>query len=348
MTPRKRLHSGTNKPTLSDVAKAAGVSTASVSRVINNSGPVNPELRAKIEQTILKLGYVRDGAARALASSKTRIVGAIIPTIDNAIFASGISELEKVLYQAGYTLMLSVSNYDLEHEYRQIRDMLEQRVEAVALVGNLHLPESYALLEQHQKLYVNLWTLSETNDHPSVGFDNREAGAKIANYLLNLGHTQFAIISGIRTGNDRAQERVRGVTEALAAEGITIDDADIIECRYGIWEGRHAARHLMRRPDNERPTAVICGNDVLAFGCITECQHLGLNVPEDVSITGVDDLPFSEHLSPALTTLHIPSKTMGQKAAQYILDKLAGNEPENRITVSTQLIARDSTAPLKK
>ncbi|WP_180958437.1 LacI family DNA-binding transcriptional regulator [Vibrio sp. vnigr-6D03] len=349
MVKGKRLRKSSDKPTLGDVAKAAGVSTATVSRALNQPHQVKETLRARIEDEINRLGYVRDGAARALASNKKRMIGAIIPTIDNAIFASGINALERRLYEEGYTLMLAVSNYDPKHELKQVRDIMEQGVDGLLLVGNDHAPETYSILKQHNQIFANLWALDRTSPHPCVGFDNFTAAQQVTEYLLNQGHTRFGLISGITKGNDRATARLEGAKESLKKAGIFLQPQDVVECRYDIWEGRNACRHLLGRPELERPTALICGNDVLAFGCLTECDKLGISVPTQVSITGFDDLPLCEHLSPSLTTIRVPSRMMGERAADFILDQISGRESATHIEVPTQLVVRESTSvPITK
>ncbi|CCN35230.1 putative Transcriptional regulator LacI family [Vibrio nigripulchritudo SO65] len=344
MVKGKRLRKSTDKPTLGDVAKAAGVSTATVSRALNQPHQVKEPLRLRIEEQINKLGYVRDGAARALASNKKRMIGAVIPTIDNAIFASGINALERRLYEEGYTLMLAVSNYDPMHELKQVRDIMEQGVDGLLLVGNEHAPETYSILEKHNQNFANLWVLDRESPYPSVGFDNFRAAQQITQYLINQGHRRFGFISGITEGNDRATARLNGALSVLEEQGIALHSQDIVECRYDIWEGRNACRHLLSRKKSSRPSAIICGNDVLAFGCLTECRELGVSVPEEVSITGFDDLPLCEHLTPSLTTIHVPSQMMGERAAEFILDKIAGRECPSHIEVPTQLVVRESTA----
>lgn len=340
---KRSQNTARKKPTLEDVAKAAGVSTATVSRALNTPEAVGEKVRARVKQQIRLLGYVRDGAARALASKSSRIIGAIIPTLESAIFASGINAVEQRLDEAGYSLVLAVSSYDMEHELRQIREMMEQGVDGILLVGNEHLPEAFDLMNQHQQLFANIWAYSEDTPHYCIGFDNRSASRQVAEYLLELGHRRFSTIAGITKNNDRAALRVQGIKDALQAQGLELNDSYIVEKSFDMWEGRHATRFLMDRPKNERPTAIICGNDVLAFGCLLECLHSGIKVPEEVSITGFDDLPLSEHLLPGLTTVHIPTVDMGRKAAEFLLDTLAGKPHKPKVELPTQLVVRGST-----
>ncbi|MCG9603300.1 LacI family DNA-binding transcriptional regulator [Vibrio sp. Isolate31] len=331
------------KVTLSDVAKAAGVSTATVSRVVNNKGSVKEKLKLHIEQQIQLLGYVADGSARALASNKSRMIGAVIPTLENAIFASGINAVEAVLKKFGYTLLVAVFNYDQHNELAQIRSLMEQGIDGLLLVGNDHLPETYALLEQREQLFVNTWAFEKNNPYPCVGFDNKAAAKQVAQHLIELGHTKFSVVSALQVGNDRARGRIAGVIEALAEHGLQLKEQDIVEAKLDIWSGRRATQYLLNRPLKERPTAIICTNDVLAFGCLIECQHLGVEVPKHISVTGFDDLPLAEHLQPSLTTVHVPNTLMGKQVAQFLIDTITGDVRAESFEIPTQFLIRNST-----
>jgi len=341
---RKRFRNADrSRPTLADVASEAGVSTATVSRVLNRPGEVRDELRAKVEATISRLGYLRDGVASALASNKSRTIGASVPTLDSEIFASGINALERRLDEDGYTLFVAVSGYDRPNEIRQVRALMERGAAGILMIGSDHPPEVYDLLRQHQRPFAYMWTYDENSPHPCVGFDNVSAARQLTDYVLELGHRRVAMIAGQTLHNDRARHRVQGVRAALADRGLDLADSHFVEKSYGIWEGRHAARFLLDRPRQDRPTAIICGNDVLAFGCRFECLHAGLRVPGDISIAGFDDLPLCEHLLPGLTTVHVPAKRMGSLAAEFMIDSLAGGSPRSRVELPTQLVVRGST-----
>jgi LacI family transcriptional regulator len=331
-------------PNLQDIATAAGVSTATVSRVLNSPGDVRPALRERVEAQIRKLGYVRHGAARALASSRSHTIGAVIPTLESAIFASGVNAIENRLVEDRFTLLLAVTNYDLEHEYHQVQALIERGVDGMILVGQEHSPDTIRLLQRQNCPFVTTWTYSARSAHPCVGFDNFKASAMIAEHLLDLGHTKVGMIAGITAGNDRARERIDGVKSALKKRGLQLMPQSLIEKPYEVREGRDAFRTLMARGGATRPTAIFCGNDVLAVGAILEAQHLGLNVPHDVSIVGFDDLPLAEHLAPGLTTVHVPSRRMGATAAQYILDCIAGNDTATRFELPTEIMIRGSAA----
>lgn len=332
-----------NKPaTQGDVAKAAGVSTATVSRVINQPDSVRAGIRQRVESTITELNYVADAAARALASKRSRCIGAVIPTLANAIFADGIEAFESRLNHASFSLMLTSSGYDLQHELTQVKTLIERGVDAIMLVGLNHDPLIYTLLQQRNIPYVLTWAYRSDCPHPCVGFDNYAAAKLIPLHLKSLGHQNFAIISGIAKGNDRAFDRLTGMQDLLTAQGIKLPKESIIECNYELEAGRAACRQLLQLP--KPPSAILCSNDVLAAGAILECQASGIKVPTEVSIAGFDDLALSANLTPSLTTIHIPFKLMGQRAAQYLIDRLAGLNPPAQQQLEVELRLRHSTA----
>ena len=330
-------------PTLADVAKAAGVSTATVSRVVNRPESVRPVLRLRVADQIERLGYVTDGAARALASRRSRTVGAVIPTLANAIFAEGMDAFEARLGEAGHSLVLAQSHYEAAQETRQVRNLLERGVDAMLLIGSARQPDVYDLLESRAVPFVETWTYHAAGTHPCVGFDNRRAAYRATKHLIDLGHRHLAMISGIRAGNDRARERAEGLEAALADNNIGLAPGMMVEALYDIAAGRRAARQLLALP--KPPTAIVCGNDVLAFGAMFECQESGIAVPAGISITGFDDLPLSRQLTPALTTMRVPSWEMGRSAADYLLKRLAGETPSAVTELEVELIARATTAP---
>ena len=340
----KRSHQETsNTATVLDVANRAGVSVASVSRVLNKSGKVSPKLQKRVEVAATELGYVPHGPAQALASKRSRTIGAVIPTLENPNFAIGVEALQSHLNQAGYTLLLSSSNYDMHQEYQQVRTLVGRGVDGIMLVGGLHDPELYGFLENKDIPYVNTWVLETSDKTPSVGFDNKQAAFELVNYLLDLGHKNFGAIVGLTAANDRAQGRVDGIREALSARGLSLTQEMLIERPYRIVDGQMALRTLLE--SQNPPTAVICGNDLLAFGAMLECQERGISVPKELSIAGFDDLDFAAHLMPPLTTVRVPANEIGTKAAAYILARINNEAVLPNTEIVVNLIVRKSTAP---
>ena len=334
-----------------DVAKAAGVSTATVSRVLNGSSLVKPAVRKRIEAAMAALNYVPHDAARALALRRSRILGAIIPTLNNAIFARGLNAFERAARERGYTLVLSVSNYDLEEERRLVRKMIERGVDGLLLIGNDHLPESFQSLRAAGVRHACAWSYAENAPAPNIGFSNVEAMAEVVDHLVGLGHREIAMIAGLTAANDRARERVEGVHRRLRHHGLTLPDSWLVEVPYAIREARRALDELLpatllpAKLLPEGPTAVICGNDVIAFGALFAAQARGLEVPRDLSITGFDNLTLAGELDPAITTVDVPADAMGAAAAEALIDAVDGKTGVARRRLATALLVRGTTAP---
>jgi len=334
------------KPTLQDVAEYAGVSTATVSRSLNQPDKVKPDVYVTIMQAIRALGYVPHGAARALASRKTKTVGAVVPTIDNAIFAEAIQHLQAELSQAGYTLLLANSSYCLEEEHREVSVLLSRGIDGLVLVGEEHHPDVFEAIERRALPYVNLWIYNPESRYSCIGFDHQRAGLQIAEHLLALGHQHFAAISAIRLYNDRATQRLAGIRNGVLAQGIEWPDAQIFECRYSVEQGRLALHNLLER--FPQTTAVVCGNDILALGALWAARERQIAVPEQLSITGFDNLEIIHALSPALTTVNAPSRRMGYYAADYLLRQFNATDSAShsieRLELDAELIVRETTA----
>lgn len=331
------------KPTIQDVANAAEVSTATVSRCLNQPDKVKPELQKKIRLVIEKLGYMPDGAARALASRRSNTIGAIVPTIDNAIFSKAIQYLQQGLAKAGYTLLLAQSNYSLDEELREVQALLTRGIDGLVLVGEDHHPAVYTAIQQQGIPHVNLWTYNPYSEFSCIGLDNDSAGRQIAKHLADLGHQEIGIITGILLNNDRARQRSAGVREYFKEQGINIPLDHSVECRYSAEQGRQALHKLMKR--HPKITAIICGNDILALGALSAARELGLDVPTRLSITGFDNLEIVSVISPALTTMNSPSRRMGTHAASYLIQQITSNNLRiERIELSTDLVVRETTA----
>ena len=330
------------RPTLEDVARRAGVSTATVSRVINAPEKVRGDTRQRVEAAVTELGYTPHFGARALASNRTGTIGAVIPTMENAIFARGLQALQEELAEAGYTLLVATSNYDPDREAQQVRTLIGRGVDGLVLIGEARDREVYAFLERRGVPFVIVWSWRPDSPWPCVGFDNRLAARAMAERVLECGHRHVAMIAGVTHGNDRAAARVEGVREALATQALALDATNLIEAAYTLQAGSEAATRLLSRPS--RPTAIICGNDVLAAGALTAARRLGLSVPRDVSVTGFDDIDLAHAVEPELTTVHVPHRRMGQQAAQLLLALCSGELGTINVPLETRLVDGGSLA----
>jgi len=341
-----RSKAGKKNAKLSDVARAAKVSTATVSRALTLPHKVKPATLARVKQAVQALGYVAHGAARALASRRTRTIGAVIPTLDNAIFANTTHALQKALDETGYTLLLACHEFNSEAEVRLTHALIERGIDGLVLLGTMHAPQVFQMISSHELPYVLTWALDPGGRHPCVGFDNRAAAIRLANYLLDLGHREFAMIAGITENNERASERLDGVREAIRLRGGRLPAGRIVHKPFTLSAGRDGLREVAAA--GGMPTAVICGNDVLAIGAMAECNTRGIAVPRDISITGFDDMEIASIMNPGLTTVHFPTTELGVEAANYLLSRLAGDSVAPRRELPVELVVRGTTAPPPK
>ena len=307
-------------PTLADVARRAGVSTATVSRCLNSPNRVVGGTRERVLEAVRELGYAPNFGARALVAKQTNTVGAVIPTMENAVFARGLQAFQEELGRHGKTLLVASSAYNPALEEEQVRALVARGADGVLLIGYDRSPELYAFLAKRNVPALVAWSFVEGQAQPAIGFDNRAAMAALARLVLQKGHRHIACISAPTESNDRARGRVQGVLDAMEEVGQSPADLRTVEISYGIQNGEIALRKLLE----EAPeiTAVMCVNDVLAFGAIRAARDLGLRVPEDISITGFDDIEIARLAEPPLTTVHVPHRDMGRNAATMLIQML--------------------------
>ena len=334
----------TNRPNLEDVAVLAGVSTASISRCINNPKKVAEPTRLRIQKAIDSLGYMPHFGGRALAINRTNTVGAIIPSMENAVFASGLQAFQETLNDSKVTLLVGSSNYNASQEYDQIRSLLSQGADGLLLIGKDRPKKTLDFLEKHSVPHVLAWCFGKNISSPVVGFDNQKAAQKIANHVIALGHRKLAIIAGLREGNDRANERIIGIEDAQKTNA-NVELVAIEECKYSFEEASAALDRILAL--NKNPTAIICSSDVLAVGAMLRAKELGLSVPNDISITGFDDINLARVVTPSLTTVRVPQQEMGRKAAEVLLDLInpnLGKTAAQSVELTTTIINRGTLA----
>lgn len=329
-------------PTLHDVANAAGVSTATVSRCLNSPEQVATGTRDRVMTAVRDLGYSPNFGARAMAARRTNTIGAIIPTMENAIFARGLQAFQEELRLHGYTLLVASTSYRPDIEEEQIRTLVARGADALLLIGHERAPEIYRFLETQGVPSLVTWAFDKNADRPSVGFDNRAAMNAMARKVIEFGHRRIALISAETAKNDRASERMIGIKEAIADAGLLDDDFHVVETPYSIENGAAAFAQLMRL--SPRPTAVFCGNDVLAVGALRQARIMGIPVPSDVSIIGFDDIELAQIAYPALTTVHVPHREMGRRAAQELVGMVQDEIDATPVELAATLVIRDSLA----
>ena len=260
-----------------DVARLAGVSTATVSRVLNNSQQVDPETRQRVLDAATKLRYVPHGPARSLRSHRSKMVGAIVPSFDYALYARTTSALQQRLDESGYALVLAEHHYDLAVETRIAAQLVGHGVDAFVLVGLDHEQGLFTLLEDFGRPYVLTWGVDPLGRHPSIGFDNREPTYQVARHLISLGHRHIALLSAPIADNDRARARGEGLRAALSESGLALAPQHVVHAPISLPAAQSAMQQLLAA--HPRPTAVVATNDVFAVGAMVACRQAGLRIP---------------------------------------------------------------------
>jgi LacI family transcriptional regulator len=333
-----------HNPTLEDVAREAGVSTATISRSINEPHKVAKRTLERIQEVVDRLGYTPNFGGKLLASNRSNTIGAIIPTMSNSMFASGLQAFQEVLAGAEKKLLVATAGYNSEDEFSQIRSLVTHGADALLLIGTTRPQQTIDFLALRNIPYVISWCYKDDAINTYSGFDNEKSARSIALKVLEFGHRKIAMIAGQTTGNDRAADRIAGVQSAITEYGDGAELVNRIEASYSLDSGGVAFEEIIS--SDSRPTAVICGNDVLASGAIVRARALSIDVPKEVSITGFDDIDLASAVSPALTTVRVPQTEMGKSAAQLLL-KLLDNKPQVRsIEFETEIIVRDSLIQL--
>ena len=328
------------------VAKAARVSASTVSRCFNHPEMVNPATRKTVDKAVRRLGYIRNRAAQTIHGIRSGTVGLIVPTIDQAIFSQVIQAFTETTDAEGFTILVGTHGYDLAREYGLVRKLLEHRVDGLVLVGLDHSEETYALIERQEIPATLLWNFATSTRLPCVGADNVEAGRKIARHLVDLGHRDIALMFPPVKDNDRASDRYVGVMEVLRASGISVPDEWALESFYSITEAKRIAIELFGQ---RKPSAIICGNDVLAWGVMNAARAHGLAVPDEIAIAGIGDFKGSKDIEPALTTVRVPARQIGHAAALQIVTAIT--KPELQLVnqnCAVELMPRATTAMIAR
>lgn len=332
---------GARSASLADVAALAGVSTGTVSRALSKPDMISEATRVRVMSAAERLGYVANGAARALAMRRSMTVGALVPRFGGSSFPTMIQALETTLAAAGYTLLLSAPEHERRHDPSYLRALLERGVDGIALLGIELEPHVFTMLAAHRTPYVLMWALPGLDDNV-VTFDELEAGERLVAHLAEQGHRRIGFIGARHDDNHRARRRFQGLTQAISKRDITLCENAMVETEYGFRQGFDAMAEIMRRKPSV--SAVVCGNDYLAAGALSALDHAGIEVPRSLSIASFNDNEFAPYLHPPLTTVRLPIREIGELAGQLLLSRLAGKPYAAPPLLPVQLIVRGSTA----
>lgn len=326
-----------------DVAARAGVSVATVSRVLSSTSdyPVRPETRQGVLKAAARIGYRPNDLARALIQGRTGTVGVLIPDISNPYYAEVVRGVEEVISANGRRVVLCNTNRDVEKASRYVDTLLKARVDGIVIVGG----GSTRLASFLRPLAVYGTRVVVIGRHnlpfPSIQVDNVEAARQATEYLLSLGHTAVGFITG-PADSYTVQDRLAGYKAALQAHGLSVRRRLVVEADFEEAGGYAGAKKLLTA--RHRPTAVLAANDRSALGVLAALTDSGITVPGELSVMGFDDIPLASFVRPALTTVSIPSSRLGREAALLLgLDEAASATESRELT--TRLVARDSCCP---
>ncbi|HEY9282867.1 MAG TPA: LacI family DNA-binding transcriptional regulator [Pyrinomonadaceae bacterium] len=327
-----------------DVARAAGVSTATVSHVINNTRFVSEEVRARVLAAVERCGYYPNAHARSLASGRSHTLGLVISDIANPFFPELVKSIEDAAFEHGYDVVLSNTNYDPERTSRYVRRLIERKVAGVALMTS-ELDSALISEMARREVAVVFLDLGRPGPHMSNLCVDYEAGIEEAiRHLVGLGHRRIAFVGGpahLRSAAKRSEAFRETVARLLPREPPRIFRGD-----FKLEGGREAARAWLAA--DERPTAVVAANDMMALGLVGELRAAGLEIPRDVSVVGFDDIAFASLVEPRLTTVCLPRQELGRHAVGALLATIAHPEQQGvEIKIPTYLVARGSTAPAR-
>jgi LacI family gluconate utilization system Gnt-I transcriptional repressor len=334
----KRTRRGSGAVTLHDVARIAGVAPITASRALKTPEQVSDEVRRKVGEAVARTGYVPNLLAGGLASTRSRLVAAVVPTIAGPVFLETIQVLTETLAERGYQLMLGQAGYAGDREDALLEAIIGRRPDGIVLTGIMHSAEGRRRLLGCGIPVVETWDLTPTPIDMLVGFSHAEVGRTVAEFLHARGRRRLAVVAG---DDERAGRRQAAFQATARALGLAEVRVVVVPAPTTLGSGRAALAQLMQ--EHADIDAVFCSSDLLALGVLTEAQAQGIAVPERLAVVGFGDLEFAADLHPALTTVHINSGAIGRQAAQFIVDRAEGRPVEQRvIDIGFSIVDRQS------
>ena len=335
---------GKSRRTIREVASAAGVSIATVSRVLNGRPDVAPETREAVLRVVRDQGFSMNRSARALSGGKTGLVGVTLPIVQAAYFAFILSGAAEALYEQDMRMMLCPTLHQHEREVNLLDRLMHGTTDGAVLTLPEETNEELKALQRLGYPFVVVDPRVPLDEGiPAISAANASGARAAVAHLLSLGHRRIGAITGPAQWM-ASTERLNGMRGALAAAGVLPDPALVVESNFSIEDGERAARVLLDRTD--RPTAVFAFNDNTAIGALRIARELGLRVPEDLSVVGFDDSEQAAIVTPALTTVRQPLAEMGRMAVSLLLRLIEHQRVEAlNVELATRLIVRESTAP---
>ncbi len=331
--------------TIKDVAREAGVSVATVSRVWNEAAFVSPETRQRVAEVATRLGYSPHGAARSLITRTTYALGVLLPDLYGEFFSEIIRGIDHTAQAAGYHILVS-SSHDSKDEIDAALRSMRGRVDGMIIMSpDLDTQRTLHTLQGSFPV-VLLNGGVDANEFDSVTIENHAGAREMTLHLVKHGHTRIAMIAGPQRNYDAA-ERLRGYETALTESGIAHDQSLVVPGDFSELSGHAAAMQLLALA--QRPTAIFAANDSMAIGALSALHESGLRVPQDIAVAGFDDIPLARYMNPPLSTVHVDISLLGERAATLLLSSLLqGQRPRQQRQLSTTLVIRSSCGGLSR
>jgi LacI family transcriptional regulator len=324
--------------TIKDVAREAGFSVATVSRVLNNSGPVRDETRLRIEEVATRLRYAPNLAARSLITRKTLTIGVLLPDLYGEFFSEVIRGIDRAARIGGYHLLVSGSHNDRQEIEAAVHAM-HGRVDGLIVMSPGLEPRTIVTGLPRRLPLVLLNCEDGGNEIDSVNVDNYGGAREMVQHLVGLGHRRVAIIGGAADNYD-ARERLRGYQDAIEDRGAVVDEELRVEGDFTEFSGHKAVRKILRL--DPRPTAIFAANDSMAIGALSALREAGVPVPEEMAVAGFDDIPIARYVSPPLSSVHVPIRGLGVRAVERLLLAMTDETERAREVLPTRLVVRES------
>lgn len=342
---KKRSQGTVNRPNLGDVGRRAGVSAMTVSRALSQPDKVSGETLALIHAAIDELGYLPNLAAETLRNNQSRVIVAMVPTINHSIFSDTVQGISDVLDEAGYRLLLGNSGYAPDKEEELVKTFLSHRPDGIILTGTLHTETARKFLKAAAIPVVEMWDIDPDRVDMAVGFDNFKVGHDLVRHLVDRGYRRLGYVSTTfehEAREKRARLRSQGILSAIEEAGLppplrisVPDPLNIEEC------GVIAADFVATNPSID---AAVCANEIIGVGALVDLQKRGWHVPDDIGIAAIGDANFAALAPPGLTTVRFHGYDIGRHAARLILSRLQDASDETRcIDVGFEVIERGST-----
>lgn len=325
-----------------EVAERANVSTITVSRVLSGAAKVSPKTRERVMKAVEELGYIPNHLARNFGLSRTPLIGVIVPTVANLMFADKIEALAEELRPHGLQLLVTHSAYSTETEALLVEALVAQRPSGIVLTGVTHGPRTHELLRRTGIPTVETWNLTDNPIDMVVGFSNELAAEAMVTHLAAHGYRHIGFVHPHLEANDRAVDRLRGYRNAVKKLDLPARPELERASNFGFASGAAALADLVA---NVRPLdAIFFGNDALATGGLLECGRRGIRVPEDLGIAGFDDVDLAGQLNPPLTTVRVPMREIGRAAGKLLLERMQNpDEPAKVVNLGFEIVQRQST-----